>query len=290
VWLGLCCALLSAVCYGTAAALQAVAARAARDDRRGVDPRLLIRMLRQWRFVGSLGLDWAGFAAQAVALRILPLFVVQSAQAASIAVTAVCAARWFRLTLSRTEWASVAAVCAGLALLGSSAHSQGAGHATPAFHYGLLVAVVVLVAGGVLAGRLSDQARTVALGLAAGLLFGVLGMTVRVLPDLEVGTLLRDPATYALVVAGITGGWLYATAMQRGSIVTATAVTLLGETVPPAVIGLLLLGDQTRPGWLPAAGVGFAVALTGALMLARFGEIGEIGEIAPVALGAEGVD
>jgi drug/metabolite transporter (DMT)-like permease len=273
VWVGLGCALLSAVCYGTAAALQAVAARAARDDRRGVDPRLLLRMLRQWRFIGSLGLDWAGFAAQAVALRVLPLFLVQSAQAASIAVTAVFAARWFRLTLTRTEWTSVAAVCAGLALLGASASSQGAGHATIGFHYGLLAAAVVLVAGGVLAGHLSDQTRTIALGVAAGLLFGVLGMAVRVLPGLAIGTLLRDPATYAVVIAGITGGWLYASAMQRGSVVAATAVVLLGETVPPALIGLLLLGDHARPGWLPAAGAGFAVALAGALSLARFGEI-----------------
>lgn len=285
MWVGLCCALLSAVCYGTAAALQAVAARAARDDRRGVDPRLLLRMLHQWRFIGSLGLDWAGFAAQAVALRILPLFVVQSAQAASIAVTAVCAARWFRLTLSRTEWTSVAAVCAGLALLGSSASSQGAGHASTAFHYGLLVAAVVLVVCGVLAGHLSDQARTVTLGLAAGLLFGVLGMAVRVLPGLTFGSLLHDPATYAVAIAGVTGGWLYASAMQRGSVVAVTAVVLLGETVPPAVIGLLLLGDHARPGWLPAAGTGFAVALAGALLLARFGEITDG---VPVALGVEG--
>lgn len=287
MWLGLLCALFSAVCYGTAAALQAMAARAARDDRRGVDPRLLLRMLRQWRFLGSLGLDWVGFAAQAVALRTLPLFVVQSAQAASIAVTAVCAARWFRLTLTRTEWTSVAAVCAGLAMLGSSARSQGAGHAGPAFHYGLLVAAVLLVAGGVLAGHLSDQARTVTLGLAAGLLFGVLGMAVRVLPGLAIGTLLRDPATYAVVIAGVTGGWLYASAMQRGSVVAATAVVLLGETVPPAVIGLLLLGDHARPGWLPAAGMGFAVALAGALLLARFGEITSD---PPVVAGVAGVD
>jgi drug/metabolite transporter (DMT)-like permease len=287
VWVGLLCALFSAVCYGTAAAIQAVAARAALDDRQGVDPRLLIRMLRQWRFIGSLGLDWVGFVAQAVALRMLPLFLVQSAQAASIAVTAVCAARWFRLTLSRTEWASVGAVCAGLALLGSSAHSQGAGHASLPFHYGLLAAAVLLVTGGVLAGRLSDQARTVTLGLAAGLLFGVLGTAVRVLPSLSVSSLVGDPATYAVAIAGVTGGWLYASAMQRGSVVAATAVVLLGETVPPALIGLLFLGDHTRPGWLPAAGLGFAVALIGALLLARFGEITD-GQ--PVVVGVDGVE
>jgi hypothetical protein len=47
------------------------------------------------------------------------------------------------------------------------------------------------------------------------------------------------------------------------------------------VIGLLLLGDHARPGWLPVAAAGFAVAVAGALALARFGELEE----APAVVG-----
>jgi drug/metabolite transporter (DMT)-like permease len=275
VWFGLLCALGSAVCYGVASAVQAVAARAAVDDRPGVDPRLIIRLLRQSRYVGSLGLDTLGLVAQVVALRSLPLFVVQAAQAAAIAVTAVVAARWFRLRLSRIEWSSVVAVCVGLGFLGAAAESEGAGQAGTTFRYALVAATVVLAVVGIAAGTLTDPARTVALGLAGGLLFGILGISVRVLPNLDPGTVVRDPATYTAIVAGILGGWFYASALQRGSVVAATALTLIGETVPPSVIGVLLLGDHARPGWLPVAGVGFAIAVTGALALARFGEIGE---------------
>jgi drug/metabolite transporter (DMT)-like permease len=275
VWWGLLCALFAAVCYGVASVLQAVAARAARDDGGGLDPRLLLRLLSQWRYILGTCFDVLGFVAQAAALRVLPLFVVQSAQAASIAVTAVLAARWFRIALSPVEWASVGAVCTGLALLGSAAQSEGTGHASPAFHYALLAAALALGVLGMVAGRLADPVRTVALGLVGGLSFGAVGMAVRVLPDLTPLTLVRDPATYALIVAGILGAWCYAAALQRGSVVTATAMVLIGETVPPAVIGLLLLGDHTRPGWLPVAVGGFVVALAGALALARFGEIRE---------------
>lgn len=279
------CALASACCYGVASAMQAVAARATTVSGTGVDPRLLIRLLRQWRYVAGVGFDLLGFVAQATALRSLPLFVVQAAQAAGIAVTAVLAARWFRMRLSAVEWTSVVAVCVGLALLATAATGQAAGHGPRAFHYALLAATAVLAALGVAAGRLPDPARSVALGLAGGLLFGTVGMAVRVLPTLAVGALIRDAATYATVLAGILGSWFYAAALQRGNVVAATATAVVGETVPPAAIGLLLLGDHARPGWLPVAAAGFAVAVVGALALARFGEL-EAPEEEPAVAGS----
>ncbi|MDP7723392.1 hypothetical protein [Mycobacterium sp. TY814] len=53
---------------------------------------------------------------------------------------------------------------------------------------------------------------------------------------------------------------------------TAVAGMVVGETVLPAIIGVVWLGDQTREGlgWMVAAGLGIAVAAT--LVLARFGE------------------
>jgi drug/metabolite transporter (DMT)-like permease len=273
VWFGLVCALLAAICYGVASAVQAVAARSAADDRHGVDPRLLFRLLSQWRYLSSIGLDVLGFVGQITALRSLPLFVVQATMAASIVVTALVAIRWFGMRLSAREWVSVAVVCVGLAMLGASAESEGAGHAATGFHVGLLVVAVVLGLIGVAAGRLPDPTRTAALGLVSGLAFGVVGVSVRVLADLSPATLVADPATYAAVVGGILASWLYASAMQRGGVVAATAMMLVGETVPASVIGVVLLGDHTRPGWAPVAVAGFVIAVAGALVLARFGEV-----------------
>jgi drug/metabolite transporter (DMT)-like permease len=274
VWFGMVCALFAAVCFGVASAMQAVAARAARDDRAGIDPRLLIRLLGQWRYVVGIGLDALGFVAQVAALRSLPLFLVQAMMAGSIAVTAVLATRLFGVVLSRVEWGSVAVVCAGLALLGSSAQQEGAAHVGSLFHYSLLAVSLVLAVFGVVAGQLADPARTAMLGLIAGLSWGTLGIAVRVLPSLSPAALVRDPATYTLIVGGILGAWFYASALQRGGVVAATATMLIGETVPPALVGVLLLGDHARPGWLPVAAAGFVIALAGALVLARFGEVG----------------
>jgi drug/metabolite transporter (DMT)-like permease len=267
------CALFAAVCYGIASAMQAVAARAQRDDTKGVDPRLLIRLLGQWRYLASLGLDVAGLVAQVTALRVLPLFLVQATITASIVVTALLATHWFGATLSRAEWTSVAIVCSGLALLGSAARGEGAGHGSHGFHLALLAFACLLAGAGALVGRLPDPARTISLGLIAGLGFGTMGTAIRVLPSLAPFDLVRDPAVYAAAVAGVLAGLFYAAALQRGGVVAATAMMLIAETVPPAVIGVVVLGDHARHGFMPVAGAGFVVAVAGALALARFGEI-----------------
>src|SRR5208337_1815778 len=57
-----------------------------------------------------------------------------------------------------------------------------------------------------------------------------------------------------------------------GSVTVATAAVVLAETIPPAVIGVVFLGDQTRPGLAVVAWAGFFLAVASAVMLARFGE------------------
>jgi drug/metabolite transporter (DMT)-like permease len=270
VW-GLLCALLSAVAYGVASVMQAVAAKATPDAGAGVDPRLLLRVLRQWKFVLGLGFDVLGFVAQIAALHVLPLFVVQAAQAASLAVTAV-AARVFGVRLGAREWTAVGVVCAGLALLGGSAESEGSTQVGLGFRLVLAGAVVVLGLAGVAAGRASRRVRTPALGLVAGLCFGVVAISGRVMPSLAPLDLLTDPALYLVAVAGGLAMLFYATALQRGSVTTSTAMMVLGETVLPSLIGIVLLGDRTRPGFVLVAVAGFVLAVTAALALARFGE------------------
>ncbi|MGV9295459.1 DMT family transporter [Amycolatopsis sp. NPDC003676] len=271
VW-GFLCALLSAVAYGVASVMQAVAAKAAPDEGgSGVDPRLLLRVLRQWKFVVGLLLDGVGFVAQIAALHVLPLFLVQATQAASLAVTAV-AVRVFGVRLGAREWTAVGVVCAGLALLGSSAESEGSTEVGLAFRLTLAGAAVALGIAGLLVGRASDRVRTAGLGLVAGLCFGLVAVAGRVIPSLAPLDLLRDPALYVVAVAGALAMLFFATALQRGSVTTATAMMVLGETVMPSLIGVVLLGDRTRPGFAVVALIGFVLAVAAALALARFGE------------------
>jgi len=278
-------ALIAAVFYGIASVMQSVAAHEASNrkpqdaDAGGVDPGLLPRMLRQWRFVVSLCLDALGFVAQLIALQRLPLFAVQAIVAANLAVTAVVASLVIKVKLSWREWLAVTGVVAGVGLLGSSAGPEGASQAGVVFKLALIVAIAALGLVGLAAARLlRDPARTLALGLVAGFGYGVIGIAARVLNGFEPLTLLRDPAAYAVAAAGIVSFMFYATALEGGSVTVATAAVVLAETLPPAVIGVTFLGDRTRPGLEPAAIVGFLLAVASAVMLARFGEADHPGQ------------
>jgi drug/metabolite transporter (DMT)-like permease len=272
VWWSLACALGAACCFGVASAMQGLAARAVSDGTAKVDPRLLVRMLGQWRFVASIGLDFVGFIAQLIALRRLPLFAVQAVIAASLAVTAVTAAWFAGHTLAAREWTAVFGVVIGIAMLGSSAGPSGATGVGNEFRLGLIVAVAVFGVAGVAAARLPGKYRTIALGLIAGLGYGVVGVAARILVGFSPADLLRDPATYALAAAGVISFLFYASALEHGDVTVATAATVLAETVLPAIIGVLFLGDTTRHGLVGFAAVGFALAVAGAVTLARFGE------------------
>ncbi|MCX3063147.1 DMT family protein [Streptomyces beihaiensis] len=267
------CALGSALCFGTASVFQAMAAQAAEPGSgAGVDPALLLRAARQWRYIVGLALDGLGFLLQIVALRTLPIYVVGAAMASSLAVTAVVAARLLRARLGRAEWGAVAAVCAGLAMLGLASGAEGDRAGSDALRWSMLAAAGAVLLVGVAAGRLPGRARSLALGLGAGCGFGVVEVSVRLINDLSPSVLLSNPAAYALLAGGGAGFLLMTSALHRGSVTVATAGLVIGETVGPALVGVVWLGDRTRSGLEWLAVVGFAVAVAGALALARFGE------------------
>jgi len=193
--------------------------------------------------------------------------------AANLAVVAVLATVLIGARLSLREWLAVIGVVAGVGLLGSSAGAEGASHAGVAFKIGVIVATAALGIAGVIAARLfRDPARTLVLGTIAGFGFGAVGIAARVLNGFAPLMLLRDPAAYAVVAAGIVSFVFYATALEGGSVTVATSAVVLAETLPPAVVGVVLLGDTTRHGLAPVAVIGFVLAVASAVMLARFGE------------------
>lgn len=255
--------------------LQAVATRR-EPVADGLDPALLGRLLRHRTFQLALALNLLGFGLHVAALRSLPLFLVQSVIATSVAVTAVLSVRVFAVPLTARQWGAVVAVVAGLALLAPTASSGEAvtlGLAGPA-----LLLLVVALAGllAVAAGRLSGATGAVALGLLAGVCFGAVALAARLLPDLAPAALLRSPAVYVLALAGAVAFLLYSAAMHRGSVTTSTAAMVLTQTSFPAVAGVLLLGDRVRDGSGLLAAGGFTLALAGALGLAAF-ESGAVG-------------
>jgi len=277
---GLLGAFAAAVCYGVASILQAVAARRTHSAE-GLDPRLLIRLFRSWPYLLGIGLDCFAFLLSIAALRSLPLFVVQSIVASFLAITAVLGAIFLRMPLRRSDWIALLVVLAGLVLVGLSAAEDRTVSVSNAGRWGVLVAAVALGVLAVPLGRISGNRGAAALGTLAGLAFGAVAVAARVLPSSvrldtlfsDLGTLLTDPSTYALILSGGVALLTYSTALQRGSVTQATAPLVIGETVAPALVGLLMLGDRPRPGWGWIATLGFILAVAGALSLSRHGDL-----------------
>ena len=277
--IGLLLALGCAVCYGTATVLQAAAARSvdAGNSDSGVDAALLLRALRQWRYLLGIALDGLGFLLQIAALKLVPIYVVAAAIAGSLAVTAIVAAWLLHTRLSGIEWTAVAVVCASLAMLGIAAGPEGDARGPAGLGWALLIVVVVVFAAGAVAGRLGARARALVLGFGAGAGFGVVEIAVRLIDSIDFteATFWTNPAVYALVIGGAAGFLLLTSALSRGSVTTAVAGMVIGETVGPALVGVAWLGDRTRPGLGWMVEVGFVVAVFAALALSRFGEAPE---------------
>jgi hypothetical protein len=83
-----------------------------------------------------------------------------------------------------------------------------------------------------------------------------------------------------IIAAGIISFTFYASALEGGSVTVATAAVVLAETIPPAIVGVIFLGDQSRRGLAVVAWGGFVLAVASAVMLARFGEAHQTEDVA----------
>ncbi|WP_076259000.1 hypothetical protein [Intrasporangium flavum] len=275
---GLLGALLAALAYGTASVLQALGVRALAATPAGTS--LLRRARVAWPYGVGLALDGLGFLASVAALRTLPLFLVESAVASSVAVTAVLSVAVLGLRIGAGEVVALVAVCTGLTGLALSAADGPAVHPGPGATWWLLAAAA-LVAGLVVVGAVDHDRRrgAVLLSVAAGLGFGGVGVAARLLevPD-PVWGVLTDGLAWSLAAHAGLATVAYALALARGRVTTVAALTFATETVVPALVGLLALGDAVLPGRGPIALASFVATLAGCIALAGRAEPAEPAE------------
>jgi drug/metabolite transporter (DMT)-like permease len=137
----------------------------------------------------------------------------------------------------------------------------------------LLGGVGVVALGGIFGGRLKDPAGGIVLAACAGLGFTGTAIAARALQFPAPGWhVVYEPVAIALVLYGALALLTFASALQRGSITAISAVTFAVETTIPSVVGLLALGDHTRPHFQAVAVVGFSLTLGASMALARYSE------------------
>ena len=265
----------AALSYGASAIFQASAvSRSGRADLTG----LIGGLARDPRYLCGLLLVAAGFLLSVVAIRALPLFVVQAGRASSLGVTAVLAALVLGTRLHHSEKVALCGVAVGLVAVALAARPQGPASVPGGVRWAVLAVALVLAALTLAAARTRPSVRSAALVAAlAGSCFGLLALAARVLGPIALPGLLTDPSAYAVGVASAAGLVAGALALQRGTVVAATTTMVATEAALGSLLGLTV-GDRPADGlgWL--ATLGFVVTVGSALLLARFG-----GPAAPVA-------
>ncbi|PWJ24484.1 hypothetical protein ATK17_0575 [Branchiibius hedensis] len=228
-----------------------------------------------WLYAVGLIVDGVGFLASIVALQQLPLFLVQAFVASAVAVTAALAVPALGIKLSRKEIAAIGAIAFGLILLAISAAEGEARRVSSNFEWTLLgcgIALGLLLTIGLL--DRSANRSCIVLATTSGLGFGVVALAARVLEVRDPWwSTLASPALWAIVAAGAVALVAYGFALDRGRATTVAAITSAVETIIPAGVGLIVLGDEFRSGFAPVAVVGFVVTLGACFVLAARAEV-----------------
>lgn len=267
--LGLLAIVGSASVFGVAAICQAIAARSVPVSS-ALDPRLIAGLLRRPVFWLAIGLNLLGFVLHVVALRLLPLFVAQAGVSASLAVTAVLAVRLLGDSLRRLEQLSVLGVCVGLAMLSVTAGETGAARSDAGLTAALVASVAAVAVLGVWASRGTGPWSVTGLGCVAGAGFAAVSVSTRLVPDLSPDAVVSDPAAYVLIVSGALAFLFYSLGLQRGKVTGVTAPLVVVQTALPTLVGVVLLGDAVRMGWLPFMLGGLLLTGGCAIALGRF--------------------
>jgi drug/metabolite transporter (DMT)-like permease len=251
--------------------------RAASDQPPGsVGAGFLTRLARQPVWLLGLCMQGVGFVAQAIALGVGRMVVVQPLLVASIVFALPLSRAIEKRRVLRAEVIGAALVTGGLgALLVFSKPSAGDDDASlmswALIGGGAVGVAVVLFA---LARGRSSTVRAGLLGSAGGILFGLAAALTKAtvsLLDEGVGAVLWDWHVYALVIFSVAAFWLEQAALQTGALAPAVATTMAFDPLSSLVFGIVLFEEALHES---AAGytislLSLAVALVGLVILAR---------------------
>ncbi len=247
--------------------------------------RLLLRMAARPVWVAGIACDIVGFVAQAAALRLGQLAVVQPLLVLSVVFALPLGARLSGQRIERREGAAAALVVLALAAFLGCADLSGGRSEVPLGAW-VLAGIVCAAACAPLAllSRRGPATRRAALsGAAAGILFALsAALTKAFVDELHLGVLhvLASWVPYALAGVGYVSMTLNQLALNTGALAATIASSAAVDPVISVVLGLTLFAERLHGGGLRAAGmfVALSAALLGMTVLARSGatRIGQI--------------
>ena len=267
-------ALVAAAFFALGLVLQERAASEGTDDSVGAG--FLVRLLRNplW-LLGALS-QMVGFVAQAIALAIGRMVLVQPLLVATIVFSLPIARVVTKRRIQGVEWVGALLVSGGLAaLLVVSKTQEGTDDA--AFGVWAVVGGVCIGIAGllfVLARGRSPALRAGLLGTASGILFGLAAALTKTTVsrlDEGLGAVVWDWHVYAMIGVSVGAVWLQQAALQTGALSAAVASTMAFDPLSSIPLGIIVFDEQLHesPLGITVSILALAVVLGGLILLAR---------------------
>jgi drug/metabolite transporter (DMT)-like permease len=265
-------ALVAAVLFAVGSVAQQRSAATVPDDR-GRGPGLVLLLVRRplW-WAGALS-DAGGYLAQAAALGLGSLLLVQPLLITTLLFALPLSARWADRRLSRSDWAwavLLAVVLAAFLVVGQ----PSAGTDRASLRQWLPTAVVLgLLVGGSLEGAAMRRGTTRALllAVATAVAYGVAAALTKAVVSLlgQGGAAVAGSwETYILAVCLVGGTLLQQSAFQAGDLRASLPAVTLGEPVVAVAIGMAVLGEQLAANGAEWALIALLVAAMGTATVA----------------------
>lgn len=237
---------------------------------------LLLRMARRPVWLAGTAADACGFLAQAAALGVGRLAVVQPLLVSSVVFALPLGARLTRQRVRRLDVGAAVLVVAALVVFLTVANPSGGRDDAPVGDWLIAGGACVLVSVPlVLLGRRGPAPRRAALlGVATGILFALsAALTKAVVDELDNGLLdvIAGWHLYALLAVGYASMTLNQLALNTGALAPAVATSMAFDPIVSVVLGATLLRESLDAGApeIAATVLSLAAAVAGMAILAR---------------------
>ena len=261
-------ALACALCNGTAAVLQKISADKEKKVN-SLDARLLARLFRDKPYIIGVVLDLLGWSFTLYAVQYLPLFLVEAIIAANIVITALIE-RLFRHQIIRSKsYQAIVIIVVGLVLLAIASSPEKSEPISNILRWLIVLTPIPIALAGYILARSKNYRASIGLAVVGGLAFGgtsVVGRIFRL--SNPVWHTIYSPLVFALIASGVLGILLFSIALQRAQATVINATMTASQTVIPAIIGAVFLGDHARAGLGYVVVLGICLALGGIAFLA----------------------
>jgi drug/metabolite transporter (DMT)-like permease len=242
----------------------------------GAHSGLVLRMARRPVWLAGVTSDGLGFVAQAAALSVGRLAVVQPLLVVSVVFALPLGVRLSGQRVGRNEIAAAALVVVALAgFLAVASPSGGRSEATPGAWLVIAVILAAVCAPIMLLGRRGPAPRRAALlGTAAGLLFALsAALTKAVVGELDTGLVhvISSWELYALIGVGYASMTLNQLALNTGALAATIATSSASDPAASVVLGLVLFHESLHLSGVRAIGAvtAFVLVLLGIAVLAQ---------------------